>query len=91
MYRSLKISHFVLQSGNTDTEQDSSINVSLSSGNQDRVIIMFMCFVLHILHDSVKCHFMFVCCNVHQGPVVQSIVSLKNSLRAQLVKCFMTL
>ena len=26
-----------------------------------------------------------------QGPVVQSIVSLTNSLRGQLVKCFMTL
>ena len=27
----------------------------------------------------------------HQGPVVQSIVSLTSSLRGQLVKCFMTL
>ena len=27
----------------------------------------------------------------NQGPVVQSIVSLMNSLRGQLVKCFMTL
>ena len=27
----------------------------------------------------------------HQGPVVQSIVSLMSSLRGQLVKCFMTL
>ena len=26
----------------------------------------------------------------HQGPVVQSIVSLTSSLRGQLVKCFMT-
>ena len=33
-------------------------------------------------------------CNIeepHQGPVVQSIVSLKSSLRGQLVKCFTTL
>ena len=27
----------------------------------------------------------------HQGPVVQSIISLTSSLRGQLVKCFMTL
>ena len=27
----------------------------------------------------------------HQGPVVQSIVSITNSLRVQLVKCFTTL
>ena len=27
----------------------------------------------------------------HQGPVVQSIVSLTSSLRGQLVKCFTTL
>ena len=29
--------------------------------------------------------------NKHQGPVVQSIVSLTSSLRGQLVKCFTTL
>ena len=29
--------------------------------------------------------------NIDLGPVVQSIVSLTNSLRGQLVKCFMTL
>ena len=27
----------------------------------------------------------------HQGPVAQSIVSLRSSLGGQLVKCFMTL
>ena len=34
---------------------------------------------------------MFVLNTVHQGPVVQSIVSLTSSLRGQLVKCFRTL
>ena len=29
--------------------------------------------------------------NPHQGPVVQSIVSLTSSLRGQLIKCFTTL
>ena len=30
-------------------------------------------------------------CSKHQGPVVQSIVSLRSSFRGQLVKCFTTL
>ena len=28
---------------------------------------------------------------IHKGPVVQSIISITNSLRDHLVKCFMTL
>ena len=43
-------------------------------------------------------HFYINCCKIYsiknsvdQGPVVQSIIILTNSLRSQLVKCFMTL
>ena len=41
---------------------------------------MPQCIVSWIGADNIS--------NTHQGPVVQSIVSLTSSLRGQLVKCF---
>ena len=56
---------------------------------------MFTCFLLSSFHEcclEAKHHEFGILQDVsHQGPVVQSIVSLTSPLRDQLIKCFTTL